>query len=52
MDSEVRRNRGEGRMAKYVGSREEILRSIHDFSDSDEQELLKYFENVGFPEKD
>ncbi|WP_203640778.1 hypothetical protein [Levilactobacillus andaensis] len=36
-------------MAKYNGTLEEILDSIHNFTDSDDQNLINVFSQMGFP---
>lgn len=36
-------------MAKYNGTFEEILDSIHNFADSDDQDLINVFSQMGFP---
>jgi len=35
-------------MAKYNGTFEEILDSIHNFTDSDDQDLINVFSQMGF----
>lgn len=35
-------------MAKYNGTMEEILDSIHNFTDSDDQDLINVFSQMGF----
>ena len=35
-------------MAKYNGTFEEILDSIHNFADSDDQDLINVFSQMGF----
>lgn len=43
---------GGNHMAKYNGSREDILRNIHKFSETDEQDLFTAFSSMGFPLED